>query len=116
MTISYDDVVTMRSVPIRQFQRGMYQEIKDLPVSVTRNGEPLFVVTSPENVVTTPSQPQKEEKWQGICQAPNQRCREFGKKYSITFNDGEQDVTVEQYLCQNHYLLANSEAEDVEEV
>lgn len=34
----------MRKVGIRQFQRNFYQEIKNLPVTVTKNGTPDFYV------------------------------------------------------------------------
>ena len=43
-----------RQITIRQFQRGFYQEIENLPIVVTRRGEPLIVVTKANkaNVVT----------------------------------------------------------------
>ena len=34
----------MRQVSIRNFNRGFYREIKDLPVTVTVNDEPKYVV------------------------------------------------------------------------
>jgi len=37
--------VKMRKVTIRQFHTNMWEEIKDLPVEVTRYNVPLFVVT-----------------------------------------------------------------------
>lgn len=36
----------MRVVTIRDFQRKFYEQITNLPVTVTRTGKPLIVVTS----------------------------------------------------------------------
>ena len=38
----------MNTVSIREFQRNMYRYLKDLPIVVTKNSNPLFyVVTDP---------------------------------------------------------------------
>lgn len=50
----------MRSISIRQFQRNFYKEIATLPIVVTKNNKPVFVVTLPTpNVVTSDSQQAK---------------------------------------------------------
>ena len=38
----------MRTVNIRQFQRNFYQEIKELPIVVTRRKQPIFVISLPK--------------------------------------------------------------------
>ena len=44
----------MKKVGVRQFKDEFYAQIKELPLTVTSRGEPLIVVTSPENKVVTP--------------------------------------------------------------
>lgn len=52
----------MREVSIRQFQRSMHNELRDLPVCVTRNGEPSFVVMDYKHVpeYITPIEPKPD--------------------------------------------------------
>jgi len=38
----------MREINIRQFQRNFYQEIKTLPVIVTKRKKPAFIVIAPD--------------------------------------------------------------------
>lgn len=42
---------SMRQVTIRQFQRCLYKEIKNLPVIVTRRKKPFFIVQNAQKVV-----------------------------------------------------------------
>ena len=48
----------MNTVSIREFQRNMYRHLKDLPIVVTKNSNPLFYVvtnpTVPFNTIASP--------------------------------------------------------------
>jgi len=65
----------MRRIGVRQFKDEFYAQIKDLPLLVTSNKEPLIVVTKPEsrstvvtsNVVTPEVIKSKEEKVLNKC-------------------------------------------------
>ena len=40
----------MRKIGIRQFQRNLYEEIKDLPLIVTRRGRVIFRIYPPTKI------------------------------------------------------------------
>lgn len=105
----------MKRVSVRNFQLKPTKYLGDLPIILTKyNKDVAKVVPFSENVLTEKPEEPKNSDWEGQCQAPNQRCRSFGKKYVIMFigDDGEQ--TVEQALCEEHLLLAKQQAESVE--
>lgn len=70
----------MRKVGIRKFQRNFYQEIKELPVTVTKNGIPDFFVREISGLHT--------------CEWPGCKILAFGK---FEINKGDQ-----VYLCDKH--------------
>jgi len=53
---------TTRLVPIRQFQRNFYKEIKDLPLVITKNKLPFLRVTtySPDTTISGVTIKEKE--------------------------------------------------------
>jgi antitoxin (DNA-binding transcriptional repressor) of toxin-antitoxin stability system len=42
----------MRTITIRQLQQHLFNELQSLPVTITRNGKPSFIVTTFDNVTT----------------------------------------------------------------
>jgi len=62
VTINYNNVVTIRFITIRQFNRNFYQEIKQLPIIVTRKGKALLKVTDNLIEETNQIKPKKPNK------------------------------------------------------
>jgi len=117
----------MREIGIRQFQQELYKQVQDLPFVVTRKGVKLFVVSSP-SILTGPhvQMVQKNsgaeradedvDMWQKQCTAPNQKCREFGKAYTVTaFGDMLEDIVETAYLCDKHRDMALAQGARVDE-
>ena len=105
----------MRQIGLRQFQQNLHKELQDLPVTITKKGIPLYVVTSYYEGERGNLYAVAVDGWEGQCQAPNQHCRQFGKKYVVTFDTDDGEQTIESYLCPNHLTIAKQQALSVEE-
>ena len=104
----------MRSIGTRQFQQHFHSEIKNLPFVVTKNGDPLFVVTYPGNTVVTPDgspidyeeeiveEKIAEEISYGFCTAPGGCRNPASGVYTVlaVSDEGQEELKVP--LCNSH--------------
>ena len=82
----------MRTITIKQFQTNIYKELVDLPIQVTRNGKPAFVVTAPGEVATiAPTMPHevatkpKPHDWDNIAPATVLPFSKYGQAHNKTY-------------------------------
>lgn len=95
----------MRQVSIKDFQANLYLQLKDLPIEVTRRGEPLFWVIgeSPEHLVEIKS-PVSIPQYCEISKAnPAIKCiRPPEGKFHILWTGGSDPVEWRVWLCKGH--------------
>ena len=104
----------MRFINVRTFVKNFFTEVKDLPVTVTKYGIPIFKVVPinepsvppekilekiPEGMLVPDKDPEFTETV--LCEAPNMKCKDWATK-RVHFESPEyEDMTLN--FCDKHY-------------
>lgn len=106
----------MQRVSVRDFQLKPTKFLKELPIVLTQyNKDVAKIVPMTENVLT--DEPEKPETgWRRTCEAPNQNCKLFGKKYLIVLESEEGEHRIENYLCPTHLAVVQRQGARIEEL
>ncbi len=103
----------MRQVSIKEFQSNLYLHVKDLPIEITKRGEPIFWIVGENPETAQAREDIKIPKFCEIEQAnPAVRCiRTPDGQFHVRYVGGDEPMNWTLWLCESHSKI---KGEDVE--